>query len=109
MGRDHCAGLISASLKHLPGVAEVRTNVALHRVDVDFDPARNDLTALKQAVEWAGYDIEDARRADKADTAGAVRLTVPGMASDHCAGIISGSIKQLPGIAISGRVGPQGR
>lgn len=37
------------------------------------------------------------------------RLIVPGMASDHCAGIISGSIKRLPGIAVSGRAGPQGR
>ncbi len=98
MGSDHCAGLISTSLKRLTGVSDVRTNVANHRVDVQFDPARLDADALKAAVERAGYEVA---RVESAETGSArdARLTVPSMGSDHCAGIISASIQRLPGIA----------
>jgi len=58
MGSDHCAGLVSTSLRRAHGVANVRTNIANHRVDVEFDPGQIDLDALKSAVERAGYDVE---------------------------------------------------
>jgi Cu+-exporting ATPase len=57
MGSDHCAGLVSTSLKRLSGVAQVHTNIANHRVDVEFDPAQLRGEALKAAVERAGYDV----------------------------------------------------
>jgi P-type Cu+ transporter len=96
MGSDHCAGLISNSLERLEGVANIRTNIANHRVDVEFDPERIDLNSLKTAVERAGYDV--VRAESDLSRLHVVRLTVPGMGSDHCAGLVSGSIRRLPGI-----------
>ncbi len=98
MGSDRCASIVSSSLKRLNGVADVRTNIATHRIDVGFDPAQLDTDALKAAVERAGYDV-DGVEADETGSAQEIRLTIPGMGSDHCAGIISGSIRRLPGIA----------
>jgi P-type Cu+ transporter len=57
MASDHCAGIVSASIKRLPGVAEVDTNLANHRVTVRFDPAAADPAAIGRAVERSGYDI----------------------------------------------------
>ncbi|MDP3085645.1 MAG: heavy-metal-associated domain-containing protein [Rubrivivax sp.] len=37
MGSDHCAGLVTTSIKRLPGVADVGTNIGNHRVAVGFD------------------------------------------------------------------------
>ncbi len=94
MGSDHCAGIVRTSLTRLDGVHSVDTNISNHRARVVFDPARVDAGALKVAVERAGYEVD-------ADGAGAkeVRLTVPGMGSDHCAGIVADSVRRLPGIA----------
>jgi P-type Cu+ transporter len=99
MGSDHCAGIVSTSLRRIEGVEEVRTRVATHHVDVRFDPARVDAGRLKVAVERAGYDVAQVVEQSGAADMREVRLTVPGMGSDHCAGIVSGSIKRLPGIA----------
>ncbi len=97
MGSDHCAGLVSTSLRRVAGVTDVRTNIAAHRVDVHFDPARVDPDGLRTAVEQAGYDV-DRIAAEGPEAAREIRLTVPGMGSDHCAGIVSESIRRLPGI-----------
>ena len=98
MGSDHCAGLVSTSLRRLEGVTNIRTNIAAHRVDVAFDPQRIVLAGLRSAVEKAGYDVARVE-SDDAQGVQLVRLTVPGMESDHCAGLVSGSIRRLPGIA----------
>jgi len=98
MGSDHCAGVVSTSLRRLEGVTSIRTNIASHRVDVEFDPERVDLDSLKSAVEGAGYDVVRAESVLSL-SARVVRLTVPGMGSDHCAGLVSSSIRRLPGIA----------
>jgi P-type Cu+ transporter len=97
MGSDHCAGLVSTSLRRLTGVGDVRTNVAMHRVEVVFDSDRLKPADLAAAVERAGYEVDRVT----AEAAGPqqVRLSVPGMGSDHCAGIVSASIRRLPGIA----------
>ena len=57
MGSDHCAGLVSTSLKRLDGVLDIGTNIANHRVTVRFDPARTDTSSLRAAVERAGYEV----------------------------------------------------
>jgi Cu+-exporting ATPase len=57
MGSDHCAGIVSTSLKRLPGVTEVGTNIAAHRVDVQFDSSLVGKEALRAAIERAGYDV----------------------------------------------------
>jgi P-type Cu+ transporter len=60
MGSDHCAGLVSQSLRRLPGIAELSTSIANHKVRIEFDAGQTDLGALKQAVEQAGYEVAKA-------------------------------------------------
>ena len=92
MGSDHCAGIVRTSLERLDGVQDIQTSIAAHRARVAFDADRLSAADLKAAVEKAGYEVEDAGGARE------VRLTVPGMGSDHCAGIVSDSVRRLPGI-----------
>lgn len=95
MGSDHCAGLIRTSLNRLDGVRDIQTNIAAHRARVTYDDTTLGVADLKAAIERAGYEVEESERAQ---TSREVRLTVPGMGSDHCAGLVSGSIRRLPGI-----------
>ena len=95
MGSDHCAGIVRTSLERLDGVKDIQTSIAAHRARVRFDADRLTPDDLKAAVERAGYEIEDAGAVGGPRE---VRLTVPGMGSDHCAGIVSESIRRLPGI-----------
>ena len=67
MGSDHCAGLVSQSLKRLPGITELSTSIASHKVRIEFDAEQTSLAALKQAVEQAGYQVA---KAVPASTAG---------------------------------------
>lgn len=61
MGSDHCAGLVSQSLRRLRGVAELSTSIASHKVHIGFDADQTDLDAFKQAVEQAGYQVARAQ------------------------------------------------
>jgi len=98
MGSDHCAGIVKTSLSRLEGVGEIRTSIASHRAEVAFDPSQVDAAALRKAVERAGYEVDAVSEVARSG-ATEVRLIVPGMGSDHCAGIVSESIRRLPGIA----------
>lgn len=94
MGSDHCAGLVKQSLMRLEGVSSVESNIALHRVSVRFDTEQLELTDLQSAVERGGYEVDSIKRENVAQ----LTLTVPGMGSDHCAGLIDTSIRRLSGI-----------
>jgi P-type Cu+ transporter len=96
MGSDHCAGLVSTSLRRLEGVHEVRTNVASHRVTVTFDQGLHDEAALRSVVEAAGYAV--AGPSGVAPPGSEVYLTVPGMGSDHCAGLVRASLERVAGV-----------
>ena len=50
MGSDHCAGLVSQSLKRLPGITELSTSIASHKVRIEFDAEQTSLAALKQGT-----------------------------------------------------------
>ena len=94
MGSDHCAGLVATSLKRLSGVGEVHTNIANHRVNIEFNPAQLNADDLSMAVEKAGYEVDSVSTEGSAE----LHLTVPGMGSDHCAGLITTSLQRLSGI-----------
>lgn len=94
MGSDHCGGLVKESLMRLTGVTSVETNIALHRVSVTFSRKTLQLTDLKKAVEKAGYEVDSI----SGESTAQLTLTVPGMGSDHCAGLINTSIQRQPGI-----------
>ncbi|WP_347332401.1 heavy metal translocating P-type ATPase [Marinimicrobium locisalis] len=99
MGSDHCAGIVKSSLKRLEGMGEVNTNIAAHRVDARYDSQRLGLDNIRSAVEKAGYDVASAT-SPGAGSGGArtVQLVVPGMGSDHCAGIVRESLQRLEGV-----------
>ncbi len=94
MGSDHCAGLVTTSLQRLSGVGEIKTNIVSHHVDVKYEPSKLQLSDLKSAVVKAGYEVDSISN----ESADELFMIVPGMGSDHCAGIISESIHRLPGI-----------
>ena len=95
MGSNHCAGLVSTSLNRLEGVITVTTNIANHHVDVEYDAAKLTARELQQAVEKAGYDVDSLIELSAVQT---IVITVPGMGSNHCSGIISESLNRLDGI-----------
>lgn len=95
MGSDHCAGIVKTSLKRLNGIGEITTNIAAHRVEASYDSSALDLADLRKAVEKAGYDVASASSSGAGNN---VQLIVPGMGSDHCAGIVRESLLRLDGI-----------
>lgn len=98
MGSNHCAGLITTSIERLPGISALHTNIANHRVTVKYDPQQLSDNEIRNAIEKAGYDVDNmsSLTSEKSDQA---VFTVPGMGSDHCAGLVSSSIKRLSGIS----------
>jgi P-type Cu+ transporter len=66
MGSDHCAGLVSASLRRADGVMEVRTSIGDHRVEVVFDADRVSADRLRAVVERAGYPVAAVEEGDQA-------------------------------------------
>jgi Cu+-exporting ATPase len=95
MGSDHCAGIISTSLRRVSGVLNIRTNIASHKVLVEYDPRLAEVSAVRAAVEAAGYTV-----AGLAGDAGRpISLSVPGMGSEHCAAIVRSSLEKLEGVA----------
>lgn len=98
MGSNHCAGLITASIERLPGIINLNTNIANHRVTVEFDPGQLGDGDIREAIEKAGYDVDSMSPPESVGGGEAV-FTVPGMGSDHCSGLVSSSIKRLAGIS----------
>ncbi len=95
MGSDHCAGIIKDSLNRLEGIAEIKTNISNHKVEVAYDSEKTGQDAIRSAVEKSGYEVASVSGGARP---GQVKLVVPGMGSDHCAGIIKDSLKRLEGI-----------
>ena len=58
MGSNHCAGLVSTSIRRVDGIEGVETNIANHRVTVRFDATRTQPDAIRAAIERAGYDVD---------------------------------------------------
>jgi len=97
MGSNHCAGLITASINRLSGIINISTNIANHHVTVEFDPNQLSDKNIWDAIEKAGYDVDSMSSPMSSGTSEAL-FTVPSMGSDHCAGLVSTSIKRLTGI-----------
>jgi Cu+-exporting ATPase len=98
MGSNHCAGLVTTSIERLKGIKNIQTNIASHQVNVSFDASLSSLETIRLAVEKAGYDVASSQLAARKDIQ-KVGLTVPGMGSNHCAGLVRRSLERLSGIA----------
>ena len=97
MGSNHCAGLVRTSIERLPGIEDIKTNIASHQVDVSFEPSQSSLEKIRLAVENAGYDVASAQLLS-GSAIKKITLTVPGMGSNHCAGLVRTSLERLSGI-----------
>ncbi len=95
MGSDHCAGIIDSSLQRLSGVNSVKTNISNHHVDVYFNGEEISLEDIQSAIIHAGYDVANAKKIEQDNK---IKILVPGMGSNHCAGLVASSIKRLSGI-----------
>ena len=95
MGSDHCAGIVRESIERLAGIESISTSISSHKAKVVYDPESVAPEDIRKAVEKAGYEVSSV---SSADSAAAVRLTVPGMGSDHCAGLVRDSLERLDGI-----------
>jgi len=68
MGSDHCAGIVTASLRRIAGVERVQTNISNYRVSITVEDAEQvEPDTLRQAVENAGYDVAAVNLAEDAD------------------------------------------
>lgn len=97
MGSNHCAGLVKTSISRLAGIADIQTNIANHEVLVSFDSGQTNLDAVRSSVENAGYEVVSAQN-DTDSRQKQIVFTVPGMGSNHCAGLIRTSLDRLSGI-----------
>ncbi|MFU8832921.1 MAG: copper ion binding protein, partial [Wenzhouxiangella sp.] len=95
MGSDHCAGIVRESIERLDGIESINTSISSHKARVAFDPDSVGPGDIRRAVEKAGYEVNSV---SGDDSAAPVRLTVPGMGSDHCAGLVRDSLERLDGI-----------
>ncbi|GAA3977106.1 heavy metal translocating P-type ATPase [Allohahella marinimesophila] len=66
MGSDHCAGLVSESIRRLPGVDSVQTNIAAHRVTVASQSVPPE--SIRRAVERAGYEVDSVDTGSTSDS-----------------------------------------
>ena len=98
MGSNHCAGLVKTSIERLEGISNIETNIASHLVTVSFNSSKTSLSSIQKAVENAGYDVASSQLAMN-DNVKKVILTVPGMGSNHCAGLVRTSLERLSGIS----------
>jgi copper chaperone len=56
MSCGHCVNSVEGAVKKLGVVATV--DLASHSVTVDYDETKTSLTAIKEAIEDQGYDVE---------------------------------------------------
>ncbi len=52
-----CVASVTRVLKAVPGVSEVAVTLQPGAANVTFDPARTQTTALRAAIEDAGFDV----------------------------------------------------
>jgi len=52
-----CVASVSRVLKAVPGVADAQVTLTPGRATVTYDPAKTDASALRGAIEDAGYDV----------------------------------------------------
>jgi len=56
MGSTHCEGVVTKALQAVKGVQEVETSYAKEYAKVTYDAATTNETALKEAIDGAGYE-----------------------------------------------------
>ncbi len=95
----HCASCvfkIERALKKVKGVKKVVVNFANQKAYVDHDGAS--MSDMKRAIEKAGYRVREQQTLAATKGLKTTVLAVSGMGSSHCEGIVSASLKKIPGV-----------
>jgi Cu+-exporting ATPase len=83
-----CVANVEGALRQLPGVREVRVNLATEQATVEYDPSAVDLEALRRAVEEIGYGLRTAT----------AFLHVTRMSCASCVENARRALEELPGV-----------
>lgn len=62
-----CAQRVEKGIKKLPGVTSAAVNFATEKATVSYDPHQIRLSAIREAIEKAGYEALEVNKADAAD------------------------------------------
>jgi copper chaperone len=54
---NHCKASVTSALTQLAGVSRVEVDLPTGRVQVEYDAARLDESALRRAIEDVGFDV----------------------------------------------------
>lgn len=57
MSCAHCVKAVEGAVSPLPGVVEVKVDLAGGTVAVQHDPVKAPLSVIRQAIEDQGYDV----------------------------------------------------
>jgi Cu+-exporting ATPase len=83
-----CVAHVAHGLEEVPGVAEVRVNLATENATVTFDDGAVPLTTLVQAVQETGYDVVTEK----------VSLPIGGMTCASCVAHVEEALTKTPGV-----------
>jgi len=83
----NCVATVERSLKKLDGVSSAVVNLSSERATVEFDSAKQDLSALIARVEHAGYGV----------ATGEADLIIKRLADDNDARRLQAALAKLPG------------
>lgn len=89
-----CAKAVERKVSKVDGVHFANVNLATETLNVEFDENKIDIQQVKEAVEKAGYGVQD----EIADTIQEVTIPISGMTCASCAKAVERSINKLPGI-----------
>ena len=87
-----CVAHVQKAAAKVPGVEFANVNIATEKLTVRFNEAATGFEQLKQAVEDAGYGLEDATQLKK------VELAIEGMTCASCSAAIERATRKLPGV-----------
>ncbi len=59
MSCGHCKKAVERAVGVLPGVSQVVADVESGKVEVSYNPSEVGLDDIRQAIEDAGYDVQD--------------------------------------------------
>lgn len=88
-----CAKAIERSAGKVEGVSLASVNLATEKLTVEFDEAKADLQKIKEAVEKAGYGVQETN-----ENIREVLLPISGMTCASCAKAVERAIGKLDGI-----------
>ncbi len=89
-----CARAVERSVSKLDGVISANVNFATEKLTVEFDEGKVDLKRIKEAVEKAGYGLQEDENSSRRE----VSISIGGMTCAACAKAVERAIKRLPGI-----------